>query len=462
LTGSQSLERLFKPSSVAVIGASNYTQKGGGFLLNGLITNGFKGTLYPVNPRESEILGLRSYPTVTDIPEVIDLAIIAVSARLVPQVMTECGQKGVKFAVIHSVGFAELGTQGEALQKETLGIARHNGIRFVGPNCMGLCCTEVGLNTIRPNSRLLDGSGCVAFLGQSGWVSDNFISMGNDRGLCFSKVVSVGNQADLGIEDFLEYLGADAQTRVIGCYIEGVKQGSKFMQLVRRISPTKPIIVWKAGRSEAGVRAASSHTASLAGNSNIFDVALRQSGAIIAHNLEDLIDLAIGFTCPVLPNGNRLGAVVEAGGGGVATADTHEALGLEMPVLSEAAQEELTNTLDGSVVAFPNLLNPVDIVWPLNWATGWATLECLRIVLKEVDAALAIEYAPLNERLTTKIAALRDETGKPIIIIPGDSIEQKRGMGRLVRKGVPSFAIPERGLRVLAAMVRYSNGRRYS
>lgn len=462
MTGCQSLERLFRPSSLAIIGASNYTQKGGGFLLKGLIANNFQGTVYPVNPRESEILGLRSYPTVIDIPGEVDLAIIAVSARLVPQVLSECGQKGIKFAVVHSAGFAELGIQGEALEKETLDIARRSGIRFVGPNCMGLCCVEVGLNTIRPSIRLLDGVGDVAFLGQSGWVSQNFIGMGKERGLRFSKVVSVGNQADLSIEDFLEYLGADAQTRVIGCYIEGIKEGRKFMQLVRQISPTKPIIVWKAGRTEAGVRAASSHTASLAGNSSIFDVALRQSGAVIAHNLEDLVDLAIGFTCPVLPNGNRLGVVVEAGGGGVAAADAHEALGLEMPVLSQAAQKELTNTLDGSVVALPNLRNPIDIVWPLNWATGWATLECLRIVLQEVDAALAIDYAPLNERLATKVAALRDETGKPIIMIPGDPVEQKQGMSRLVRKGVPSFAIPERALKVLAAMVRYANDCRYS
>jgi acyl-CoA synthetase (NDP forming) len=462
LTFSQPLERLFRPSSVTIIGASNDTQKGGGFLLKGLIRDNFKGTLYPVNPRELEILGLNSYPTVADIPQEVDLAIIAVSARLVPQVLSECGRKGIKFAVVHSAGFAELGTRGEALEKEMLDIARHSGIRFVGPNCMGLCCTEVRLNTIRPGTKLIEGNGCVAFLGQSGWVSQNFIGMGTEQGLCFSKVVSVGNQADLTIEDFLEYLGADAQTKVIGCYIEGIKQGGKFMRLVRQISLTKPIIVWKAGRTEAGVRAASSHTASLAGNSSIFDVALRQNGAVIAHNLEELVELAIGFTCPALPDGNRLGVVVEAGGGGVATADAHKSLGLEMPILSAAAQKELTDTLHGSVVALPNLRNPVDIVWPLNWATGWATLKCLRIVLKEVDAALAIDYAPLNERLAKKIAALRDETGKPIIIIPGDSIEQKRGMSVMVRKGVPSFAIPELALKVLAAMVRYADNRRHS
>jgi acyl-CoA synthetase (NDP forming) len=462
LTDSQPLERLFGPSSLAVIGASNYTQKGGGFLLEGLIANRFRGTLYPVNPREAEVLGLRSYPAVIDIPGAVDLAIIAVPARLVPQVLSECGQKGIKFAVIHSAGFAELGVQGEALEKEMLDIAQHSGIRFVGPNCMGLCCAEVRLNTIRPSIRLPDGPGSVAFLGQSGWACQNFIGMGNERGLRFSKVVSVGNQADLSIEDLLEYLGADVQTRVIGCYIEGIKEGRRLMQLVRNISPTKPIIVWKAGRTEAGVRATFSHTASLAGNSSIFDVALRQSGAVIAHNLEDLVDLAIGFTCPVLPDGNRLGVVVEAGGGGVAAADTHEALGLEMPVLSEAAQKELTSTLDGSVVALPNLRNPVDIVWPLNWATGRAVRECLRIVLKEVDAALAIDYAPLNERLAAAVAALRDETGKPIILIPGDPVEQKQGMSRLVRKGVPSFAIPERALKVLAAMVRYADYCRHS
>ncbi|MFO7773862.1 MAG: CoA-binding protein [Dehalococcoidia bacterium] len=457
MSGSHPLERLFRPSSVAIIGASNYTQKGGGFLLEGLIANSFKGSLYPVNPRQSEILGLRSYPTVMDIPGEVDLAIIAVSARLVPRVLSECGQKGIKFAVIHSAGFAELGSQGAALEKETVDIARHCGIRFVGPNCMGLCCTGVRLNTIRPSIKLPRGTGSVAFLGQSGWVCQNFIGMGNERGLRFSKVVSVGNQADLSIEDLLEYMGADAQTGVIGCYVEGIKEAKKFVQLVRQISPTKPVIVWKAGRTEAGVRAVSSHTASLAGNSTIFDVALRQSGAVIAHNLEDLVDLAIGFTCPVLPDGNRLGVVVEAGGGGVAAADTHQALGLEMPVLSEAAQKELADTLKGSVVALPNLRNPVDIVWPLNWATGWATLECLRIVLKEVDAALAIDYAPLNERLAGRIAALRDEIGKPIIMIPGDPIEQKQGMSRLVRKGVPSYAVPERALKVLAAMVRYAN-----
>jgi acyl-CoA synthetase (NDP forming) len=286
--------------------------------------------------------------------------------------------------------------------------------------------------------------------------------MGNERGLRFSKVVSVGNQADLTIEDYLEYLAVDDQTRVIAVYIEGVKQGRRLMQLVRRISMTKPVIIWKAGRTKVGIRAAASHTASLAGDSAIFDIALKQSGAIIAHNLEELIDLAIGFSCPFLPEGNRLGVVGEAGGGGVTVADNYQLLGLEMPVLSEALQRELVETLKDSVVAFPNLQNPVDIVWPLNWATGWAIRQCLRITAKEVDAAIGIDYAPLNKQLVKELTTLRDEIQKPIMIIPGNSIEQRQGMSRLVRSGIPSFTIPERALKVLAAMVSHARFRRQS
>ncbi len=457
----QPLDRLFTPSSVAVIGASNDAKRGGGFLLKGLIRNNFKGKLYPVNPKESEIMGLKGYPSVLDIPGEVDLAIIAVSARIVPQVVAECGQKGVKFAVVHSVGFSELGTEGKALENEVLQLAQQSGIRIVGPNCMGLYCPQVGLNTIVPSAGLSNGTGSVAFLAQSGWASQNFIEMGFERGLRFSRVVSVGNQGDLTIEDFLEYFGSHDQTKVIACYIEGIKRGREFLQLVKRISQRKPIMVWKAGRTEAGIRAVASHTGALAGDSAIFDAALKQSGVAIAQNLEELIDLAVGFTCPVLPSGNRLGVVVEAGGSAVASADSYQALGLEMPILSEQAQKELVNTLlRDSVAAVPSVQNPVDVVWPLKWPTGWAFIQCSRIVLEEVDAALVMGHAFLNVHLATQVAALRDETGKPIIMIPGNPVQQKRGMSLLVRRGIPTFTIPERALKVLAAMVRYANYRR--
>lgn len=461
MTRVQPLDRLFMPASVAVIGASNDSKRGGGFLLKGLIGNNFKGKLHPVNPKESEIMGLKGYPSVLDIPGEVDLAVIAVSAGIVPQVIAECGQKDVKFAVIHSVGFSELGTEGKALENEVLRLAQQSGIRIVGPNCMGLYCPQVGLNTIAPLAESGNGTGAVALLGQSGWVTGNFIEMAYEQGLRFSKAVSIGNQGDLTIEDFLEYFGTDDETKVIVCYIEGIKRGREFLQLLKRISQRKPIIVWKAGRTEVGVRAAASHTGALAGDSAIFDAVLKQSAVAIAQNLEELIDLAIGFTCPVLPSGNRLGVVVETGGGAVANADSYQALGLEMPILSGQAQRKLINAvLQDSVAAVPSVQNPVDIVWPLKWPTGWEFIQCSRIVLKEVDAVLVMGHAFLNAHLATKVAALRDETGKPIIMIPCNPAQQKQGMSLLVRRGIPTFTIPERALKALAAMVRYADYRR--
>ena len=455
----QELDRLFNPSSLAIIGASKNEQKGGGLLLKGLITGGFKGKLYLVNPKESEIMGLRSYPSILDIPGEIDLAIVAVPARIVPQVMAECSQKGVKFAVVHSAGFSELGTEGKELEEEMLRFARQGGIRIIGPNCMGLYCLKSGINTIAPQFTFEKETGPVGFVGQSGWVTENFILMGYERGLRFSKVVSIGNQSDLTIEDFLEYFASDAETKVIAFYIEGIKRGREFLQLAKQTSIKKPIIVWKAGRTEAGVRAAASHTGSLAGNNVIFDAALKQSGMVTARNLDELIDLAVGFTCPVLPRGNKVGLLVEAGGGAVAGADTAEALGLEIPILPAETQQELVDKLKGIIPPFSSPRNPVDIVWATADNRTDIYLGCARIMLKDIDAAVVIAYADLDSYFTTELVGLRDKMGKPIFIIPGHPVAQKTGMSLLARNGIPTFTIPERALKVLSAMVRYSNYR---
>ena len=462
MTGTEWLDRLFTPSSIAVIGASSYDLRGGGLLLKGLIKNKFKGKLYPVNPNQSEIMGLRSYPSILDIPGEVDLAVVAVSARNVPQVIAQCSQKGVKFAIVHSVGFSELGTQGKELEEEMLRAARQGGTRIIGPNCMGLYCPQVGINTIIARLYLEDAAGSVAFLGQSGWLSGNFIHMGYECGLRFSKVVSLGNQSDLTIEDFLEYFADDAETKVIAGYIEGIKDGRKFLQLARQISRRKPVIIWKAGNTRDGVKAAASHTGAMAGNSAVVNAALRQTGIASAHHLEELIDLAVGFSCPVLPSGNKVGLLVEAGGGAVASADAYEALGLEMPTLSLETQKEIANLLQGVVPAIPSLRNPVDIVWVPAEHTVQAFLQSAEIILREVDAAVLINYAPLDEYYASKLANLRDELGKPIFLIPGNPATQKPGMSLMVRYGIPTFTIPERALKVLSAMVRYSNYLRQS
>ena len=459
LIKTQELDRLFNPSSIAIIGASQDIDKGGGFVLHGLLQGGFQGKLYAINPKQTEIMGLKTYPSVLDIPEEIDEAIIAVAARIVPRVMAECAQKGVKFAVVHSAGFSELGTEGRELENEMLQIAQQGGTRIVGPNCMGLYNPRAKLNTILTEAYLTSDPGSIAFIGQSGNVSENFISRGYELGLRYSKVVSIGNQSDLTIEDLLEYFAADPETKVIGCYIEGIKRGREFLQVAKQVSLRKPIIVWKGGKTKAGVKIAASHTASLAGNRAVFEAALRQSGVLSADNLEELIDIAIGFTSPVLPAGNRLGLIAEAGSGTVTGADIHEELGLAMPTLSPKNQKAIADALEGQAMPSLTRQNPVDLGW-LDYETSPRLhLQSSRIISEEVDAIVALCYSHLDEDFVTQLTGLRDEVKKPIILVAGLPVMEKQGMTLLVRKGIPAYTILQRALKVLAAMVRYSNYR---
>ncbi len=453
------LDRLFSPSSIAIIGASKDTEKGGGFILNGLLVGGFKGKLYPVNPKQEEIMGLKAYPSVLDIPGGVDEAIIAVAARIVPRVMTECGQKGVKFAVVHSSGFSELGAEGKELEGEMLQVAQQGGTRIVGPNCMGLYNAHVNLNTILTEAYLTGDPGSVAFIGQSGWASENFISRGYELGLRCSKVVSIGNQSDLTTEDFLGYFATDPQTKVIACYIEGIKRGREFLQLAKQVSLKKPIIVWRGGRTEAGIRAAASHTGALASNSAVVEAAFRQGGVVKANDFEELLDLAIGFSSPVLPAGNRLGLIVEAGSGAVTGSDIYEELGLAMPILSAETQKELDDTIRDMVMATLNRRNPVDLGWLTYDISPKLHLECARILSKEVDAIVTLCYSRLVEDFITELTNFRDGTQKPIMLVAGLPTMEKEGMTRLVRSGIPTYTIPQRALKVLSAMVRYSNYR---
>lgn len=453
----EQLDRLFNPSSLAIIGASKDRRKSGGRFVATLLSSTFEGKLYPVNPGESEIMGLTSYPSVTDIPDEIDLAIVSVPAGLVPQVIGDCSQKGVKFAVVHTAGFAELGGEGKELQEQMLRLARQGGTRIIGPNCMGFYCPQSGINTIATAPATKEDAGSVSFVGQSGWVTENVMVMGYERGLRFSKVVSIGNQSDLTIEDMLEYFAADDDTQIIAFYIEGIKRGREFLQLARQVSKKKPVIVWKTGRTEVGARAAASHTGSMAGSGDVVDAALMQGGVAIARNLEELIDMMVGFTSPVLPRGNKLGLLVEAGGGAVAGADSAEALGFELTVLSADAQQELVNTLKGVIPPFSSPRNPVDIVWTPATGGNQIYQQCSQIMLKEVDTLMLVSYANYNDDFARVMARLRDEMDKPIIIIPGHPSESRAGMSLLTRNGVPSFTIPERALKVLSAMLRYSN-----
>jgi len=455
LKKTQELDRLFSPSSIAIIGASQDKEKGGGFALNGLLEGGFKGKLYPINPKQTEIMGLKAYPSVLDVPEEVDEAIIAVAARIVPRVMAECAQKGVKFAVVHSSGFSELGAEGRELEKEMVQNAQQGGTRIVGPNCMGIYNGRVKLNTILTEAYLTGEPGSIAFIGQSGWASENFISRSYELGLRCSKVVSIGNQSDLTVEDFLEYFATDAETKVIACYVEGIKRGREFLQLAKQISPKKPIIVWKGGRTEAGVRLVASHTGGLAGNSAVFDAAMKQGGIVSARDFEELLDLVMGFNSPVLPAGNRLGLIAEAGSGTVSGVDLSEELGLEVPTLSPETQKELDDAMEGMVMPTLTRQNPVDLGWVTYDISSALHLQCARIMAKDADAVVTLSYSHLDGQFATDLASLRDEVGKPIMLVVGLPTLEREGMSLPVKKGIPTYTILQRALKVLSAMVRY-------
>jgi acyl-CoA synthetase (NDP forming) len=296
----------------------------------------------------------------------------------------------------------------------------------------------------------------VAFIGQSGWVTENVVVLGNERGLCFSKILSIGNQSDLTIEDMLEYLGEDKETRVIALYVEGLKRGADFLNIVINVARRKPVIVWKSGRSGTGSRAASSHTGSLAGDSRVFDTVALQTGLIQVHDMDELLDFMVGFSCPVWPKGKRVSILCESGGGAVSGSDIAESLGLEIPTLSEKAQKEMVESLTGVIPPFAPPRNPVDIVWGPEDNPTRLFVTCSRILLGETDAIVILDYQKFGEDLAGQIAALRDEMGKPILMVPGYITFNRPGMAVLTGLGIPSFSSPGRAIRVLAEMTRFT------
>jgi acyl-CoA synthetase (NDP forming) len=420
-----------------------------------LLKDGYKGAIYPINNKEPEIMSLKSYPSVLDVPGDIDLAIITIPAQGVPLIMAECAKKGVRFAVVHSVGFSELGAEGKELERQMLQAARQGDVRIVGPNCMGIISPRASINTIIPYTNLPMEPGGVAFVGQSGWASQNMTHLGMERGLRFNGIISIGNQSDLTIEDFLEYFGNDPETRVIAFYIEGLKQAGRFLKLAEKISPRKPIIAWKGGSSEMGAKVAASHTGSLAGNYALFEAASRQKGIISVHSLEELIDLAVAFSCPCLPTGKEIGVLIEAGGGAVAISDACARAGLNISPLPQDAQQKLRKFLEGRIPPSSSLKNPIDLIWaPFNEASLiYAT--CLEIMAQTVDSCLTICYAVLqDEWFLSRLESIRDQKRKPIIVIPGSSADERQGMQLATRRGIPTYAMPENAVRAVAAMTR--------
>ncbi len=433
------LESLFNPSSIAVIGASNDPKKVGSAVLNNLIRYRYEGHLIPVNPAGGEILGLKAYPKVADIGKPVDLAIIAIPAAFVPGSVRECADAGIGSVIILSAGFKEAGKDGTLLEEELKKISKERHIHLLGPNCLGLINTTNAMNATFAADMLPKGK--IAFFSQSGAMGIAIMdwAIGNEIG--FSKFISLGNKADLSEIDFIEYFMSDPDTSLILGYIEDVVDGRRFMEVAQKATKIKPIILLKSGGTEAGARAASSHTGALAGSDVAFDAAFKQTGIMRARGVQDLFDTALAFVEGKIPAGKGLLVITNAGGPGIIAADTAERLGVELPYLTKESIEAMARKLPPNATVF----NPVDVI-------GDATSVRYAAVLEQasrdpnIDGMLVIltpQAMTDMENTADAVIAAAKTTDKPIITSFMGEKRVRTAIGKLKAAWIPNFSYPE-------------------
>ncbi|KLK88553.1 CoA-binding protein [Methanoculleus sediminis] len=425
---------IFYPESIAVIGASASPNKVGYSVLRNLLS--FPGNLYPVNPSRSELFGRKTYPTVLDIPGPVDWAVVAVPARIVPEVMEECGKKGVRLAVIVTAGFREIGGEGAVLEEEVTAIAKRHSIRIIGPNCLGIMMPHMGINaTFDPVS---PRAGDVAFISQSGAIITTVVDWSLPEEFGFSTVISVGNQADLGFEHFLRFAERDEKTRSVTLYVEEIQDGRGFMQIVGEVAGRKPVVAVKSGSSRKGKAAASSHTGSLAGSYEVYVAAFRQAGVIPARSLRDAFNLAELLASEGYPKGRRAIAVTSAGGFAVLASDYAEAYGVDMVDLPDDVLRELNAFLP----PFWNHSNPMDILGDAD-ATRFAALFDVLIRHQDFwDIAFVIAVPTTlvdPAHVANEIVRFSRNTEKMVVgcMLGGDSI--RSGLRILRGSRIPNF-----------------------
>lgn len=362
---------IFEPRSVAVVGASNVPGKWGFIVPMNIFMGGYKGAVYLINPKESRVLGCESYPSLRAVGSPIDLVLITVPAPLVAGIIKECGKLGISSAVVISAGFSETGEEGRVKEYELTQLARECGVLFVGPNCMGVASPPVELYAIGASVR--PGKGKFAFLSQSGNLGVQMLGWGEYEGVGFSRFVSSGNEAMAGCDGFLDYFGQDPTTEVIILYLESVRNGEKFFEVARQVSLKKPILALKVGDTEAGAKAARSHSGALAGSRDVFDAMCKQAGIVQASTTEELIDLARSFGALPVPKGDRVGIMTLGGGWGVVTTDKCAKEGLTLPELRDETREAIEPLLP----AFWSRSNPVDLVGITKRSTHFAIAEVM-------------------------------------------------------------------------------------
>ena len=466
----EQLDYIFKPDSVAVIGASNSPGKWGNRMIERPLQTGFRGSMYPVNRRGEIINGMQSYKSILDIPKKVDLAVITVPASTVSTVMKECAEKDVKGVVIITAGFAETGEPGKKLQEEVVSIARDAGIRFVGPNCMGIWSAAGHLNLA---FHTVPQPGPISFISQSGTFGGYLSEVANAKGYGISKFVSIGNQADIQAGDYLEYLAQDDETKVIVYYMEGFKDGRRFFDLAKEVIKNKPIIIFKAGRTKAGTRATMSHTASLAGSDGVFDAMCRQVGLIRSLEAVQSFDMAEALAGQPPAPGKRI-AILGSGGQGVVTTDACESLGLEVPHLNDSTVSELKNLMPPHA---PPPTNPVDFAAGSRSGLEEASVVETLLAQDYIDGVISnvpmnplafsylsnpgkipkmlLDYTKIAIQGAELFASLPKKYNKPVVTIRFRKFANDIITDILKGAGIPVFDTPEECARAMFALCSY-------
>ena len=467
------LYSIVNPESIAFFGASNTFMRMGSIMLSSLQALGYEGKIFPIHPTEKVVRGLAAYPGILDVPEIPDLAIIVLPTEIVCRTLDDCGKKGIRHAIVVSGGFREAGPEGAQLQKELEDVARRWGIRFLGPNCLGVANLHIKLN---PTPIKADcPAGFVGLASQSGSFITQMFNYLHLHGMGFSTALSVGNEANIDIVDCMEYLGACPDTKVITLYIEGINRGDRFVEVARAITPHKPIVALYVGGSETGKQAGLSHTGSLSGPNEIYDGIFRQCGIIRAHTLPELFDYALALGTLPRPRGNGVVIQTHSGGPGATAADACGRAGLQLPRLSPETLEKLKPMIPKTA----STANPVDMTFSKNPSEDYFNIPDVLLGDERTDILLSYFLSP--ELVLERILG---EMGVPEEMIPQEARKlidghvekfssltglhpdkaivgftfrnlQERIVRGLLDRGIPVYQDPERAARAIAAVREY-------
>lgn len=444
------LEPFFTPRGIAVVGASRDPYKPGYGVVRNLRDIGFRGGIYPVNPAAQEILGYRCYRSVSEVPDPVDLAVIIVPAAHVIEVIKQCAARGIRHAVVSSGGFSEIGEEGRAREQALIETAKQLGMRIIGPNCIGTIDTYHPLNVTFTIGKPRPGP--IGFVSQSGALCVALLMWAENEGIGFSRIASLGNQADVNETEMLDVLGEDPRTQVVAVYVEGITDGRAFMEVAERISRRKPLIVLKGGRGSGGAKAVRSHTGALAGSLEAYQAAFHRCGALQAHTLLDLAEWADAAASQPLPQGDRVAVLTNAGGAGVVAVDALEACGLKLAELNEKTRATLRTVAPPPCA----IENPVDVLAGSGPTVYGVALEAL-LTDDGVDAVIVI-VGPQDWFLPTSLAEVIGEAfarhKKPVLASLMGLEATHQAVALLRRYHVPNFSFPDRAAHALAALLR--------